>query len=219
MKGVNEKSMNTTHSYSKGEEIANAISHGVGVVFSISALTLLIVFAAMEGSVSTIVSFTVYGITMLLLYVSSTLLHAFPEGKVKNLFEIFDHSSIYLFIAGSYTPILVNVIGGSLGMWMLVLLWSIAAIGITFKVFFVKRFLYLSTLLYIAMGWVIVVAWQPLVTNFDDVGVILLIIGGLLYTVGALFYMFRWFPFHHMVWHLFVLAGTIVHFFAILLFV
>jgi hemolysin III len=208
----------TTHTYSKGEEIANAISHGVGIVFSISALTLLIVFASLEGSVASIISYTVYGVTMMLLYVSSTLLHAFPKGRVKNLFEIFDHSSIYLFIAGSYTPILVNVIGGKLGMSLLILLWSIAGIGILFKVFFVKRFLYTSTILYIAMGWLIVVAWKPLVMNFDDIGVILLIIGGLLYTIGALFYMFRWFPFHHMVWHLFVLAGTVVHFFAILLF-
>lgn len=210
--------MATTHTYSKGEEIANAITHGVGIVFSISALTLLIVFASLEGSVASIISFTVYGVTMLLLYVSSTLLHAFPEGRVKNLFEYFDHSSIYLFIAGSYTPILVNVIGGKLGLWLLAILWTIAGIGIVFKIYFVKRFLYTSTILYILMGWLIVVAWQPLVTNFDDIGVILLIIGGLLYTVGALFYMFRWFPFHHMVWHLFVLAGTIVHFFAILLF-
>jgi hemolysin III len=210
--------MTTTHTYSKGEEIANAISHGVGIIFSISALTLLIVFASLEGSVASIISYTVYGVTMMLLYVSSTLLHAFPEGRVKNIFEIFDHSSIYLFIAGSYTPILVNVIGGKLGMSLLAVLWSIAAIGILFKIFFVKRFLYTSTALYIVMGWLIVFAWQPLVTNFDDVGVILLIIGGLLYTVGAFFYMFRWFPFHHMVWHLFVLAGTIVHFFAILLF-
>ena len=210
--------MTTTHTYSKGEEIANAITHGIGIIFSISALTLLIVFAALEGSVASIVSYTVYGVTMLLLYVSSTLLHAFPEGKVKNLFEIFDHSSIYLFIAGSYTPILINVIGGKLGVYLLAILWSIAAIGILFKIFFVKRFLYASTMLYIIMGWLIVFAWQPLVTNFDDVGLILLIIGGLLYTIGALFYMFRWFPFHHMVWHLFVLAGTIVHFFAILLF-
>ncbi len=210
--------MATTHTYSKGEEIANAITHGVGVIFSISALTLLIVFAAIEGSVASIISFTVYGITMVLLYVSSTLLHAFPEGKVKNLFEIFDHSSIYLFIAGSYTPILVTVIGGQLGISLLILLWSIASIGILFKVFFVKRFLYTSTFLYIVMGWLIVFAWKPLITNFDDIGVILLIIGGSLYTIGAIFYMFRWFPFHHMVWHLFVLAGTVVHFLAILLF-
>lgn len=210
--------MAITHTYSKREEIANAISHSVGVVFSIAALPLLIVFASLEGSVASIVSFTIYGVTMVLLYVSSTLLHAFPEGRVKNLFEVFDHSSIYLFIAGSYTPILVNVIGGKLGMTLLAVLWTIAGAGILFKVFFVKRFVYVSTALYIAMGWLIVLAWQPLVTNFDDMGLLLLIIGGLLYTVGAIFYLFRWFPFHHMVWHLFVLAGTIVHFFAILLF-
>lgn len=210
--------MAVPHKYSKGEEIANAISHGVGIVFSICALTLLIVFAFKDGSTLSIISFTVYGLTMLLLYVSSTLLHSFPEGKLKNLFEIFDHASIYLFIAGSYTPILVNVIGGKLGLWLLILLWTIAGIGIVFKLFFVRRFLYASTFLYIIMGWLIVVAWEPLVTNFDEIGVVLLIIGGLLYTVGALFYMFRWFPFHHMVWHIFVLAGTVVHFLAILLF-
>ena len=210
--------MASTHSYSRVEEIANAISHGIGVVFSISALTLLLAFAFMDGSIVSIVSYSIYGVTMLLLYVSSTLLHSFPEGKVKNLFEIFDHSSIYLFIAGSYTPILLNVIQGRVGLMLLILLWSVATLGIIFKVFFVKRFLYTSTLLYIAMGWIVVFAWQPLITNFHDIGVVLLIIGGLLYTIGAVFYMFRLFRFHHMVWHLFVLAGTVVHFLAILLF-
>ncbi len=210
--------MASTHSYSRVEEIANAISHGIGVVFSISALTLLLAFAFMDGSIVSIVSYSIYGVTMLLLYVSSTLLHSFPEGKVKNLFEIFDHSSIYLFIAGSYTPILLNVIQGRVGLMLLILLWSVATLGMIFKVFFVKRFLYTSTLLYIAMGWIVVFAWQPLITNFHDIGVVLLIIGGLLYTIGAVFYMFRLFRFHHMVWHLFVLAGTVVHFLAILLF-
>lgn len=210
--------MATTHTYSKGEEIANAITHGVGVVFSISALTLLIVFASMEGSVTSIVSYTIYGITMLLLYVSSTLLHSLREGKVKNVLEILDHSSIYLFIAGTYTPILLNVIGGNVGLYLLITLWLIAGGGIVFKLFFVKRFLYTSTILYIVMGWIVVFAWQPLVTNFHDMGVLLLVVGGLLYTIGAIFYMFRWFPFHHMVWHIFVLAGTVVHFLAILLF-
>ncbi len=211
--------MANTHTFSRREEIANSITHGIGVLLSIAALVLLIVFASLEGTPWHVVSFTIYGVTMLLLYISSTLVHSFPEGKWKDLFEIFDHSSIYLFIAGSYTPIMFHVVKGALGWSLFGVVWGIAIAGVVFKAFFAKKFLFTSTLMYIIMGWIIVFAWKPLVMTLPTGGLHLLMIGGVLYTVGTIFYVWRSFPFHHAVWHLFVLAGTIVIFFAILLFV
>lgn len=208
--------MANTHTYTKREEIANAITHGIGVVLSIAALTLLIVFASLYGDTIHVVSFTLYGISMLLLYTSSTLVHSFPEGKVKDLFEIFDHSSIYIFIAGTYTPFVLIALPPSLGWTLFGIVWGIAIGGIVFKAFFTKKFLFASTLLYILMGWIIVFAWDPLVAVMPSLGLTLLVTGGILYTVGTIFYVWRGFVFHHMIWHLFVLAGSVAHFFAVL---
>lgn len=210
--------MADTHTFSRREEIANSVTHGIGIPLSIAGLVLLIIFASIKGSALHVVSFTIYGVTMLLLYICSTLLHSFPEGKAKNVFEVFDHSSIYLFIAGTYTPILFNVIKGPLGWSLFGIIWGIALAGVVFKSFFVKKYLFTSTLIYIIMGWMIVFAWKPLLNTFPTEGITLLIVGGALYTVGTIFYVWRSFPFHHAVWHLFVLAGTIVHFFSILLY-
>ncbi|WP_274366309.1 PAQR family membrane homeostasis protein TrhA [Paenibacillus thermotolerans] len=208
--------MANTHVYTKREEVANAITHGLGVVFSISALTLLVVFAALKGTVWSVVSYAIYGVTMVIMYTNSTLLHALPEGKVKDLFEIFDHSSIYLFIAGTYTPILLTALRGPLGWTLFGIVWGIAAGGVAFKAFFTKRFLFLSTFFYILMGWLIVFAWRPLQSLLAAECLQLLVAGGILYTVGSIFYVWRGFPFHHAVWHIFVLGGSIVHFLAIL---
>jgi len=211
--------MANTHTYSKKEEIANAITHGIGVLLSIAALVLLIVFASLKGSALHIVSYTIYGVSMLILYMSSTLLHSFNEGKVKDLFEIFDHSSIYLFIAGTYTPLMLIVVKGALGWTMFGIVWGLAVIGIVFKIFFVKRFLYLSTVFYILMGWMVVFTFKPILQNLPSKGIMLLVVGGILYTVGSVFYVWRKFPYHHAVWHLFVLGGSITHFFTILFYV
>jgi len=211
--------MANTHTYSKNEEIANAITHGIGVLLSIAALVLLIVYASLKGTALHVVSFTIYGSTMLLLYVASTLVHSFPAGKAKRVFEILDHSFIYVFIAGTYTPILFHIVQGSLGWVLFGIVWGLTAAGIVFKAFFADRFLFTSTILYILMGWCIVFAWKPLSTHLEPAGIKLLVIGGLLYTVGTIFYMWRSFPYHHAVWHLFVLAGSVIHFFAILLYV
>lgn len=211
--------MANTYTYSKKEEIANSITHGMGALLSVAALVLLTVFAVFKGDVMHVVSFSIYGSTMLLLYINSTLLHALPEGKVKNLFEMLDHASIYLFIAGTYTPIVLNVIQGALGWTLFGIVWGIALCGVLFKMFFVKRFLFTSTLLYILMGWIIVFAWKPLTAGLHDTGVDLLIYGGIAYTLGTVFYVWRAFPYHHAVWHLFVLLGSALHFFAILLYV
>jgi hemolysin III len=205
-----------THTFSKGEEIANSVTHGIGAILSIAALVILIIFSSMYGSVWHIVSFTLFGITMVVLYISSTLVHGLPKGKAKNLFEIFDHSSIYFFIAGSYTPFLFLAIKGWVGWTLFGIVWGLAIAGTIFKSFFVKKYLFTSTVLYVVMGWLIVFAWKPLVENLHPMGLALLIIGGILYTVGAFFYVWRGFKFHHAVWHVFVLAGTTVHFFSVL---
>lgn len=209
--------MANTHTFSKGEEVANSITHGIGVLLSILALVLLIVFSTVHGTVWHIVSFTIFGVTMLLMYTSSTLLHAFPEGsKVKDLFEIFDHSSIYFFIAGSYTPYMFVAVKGWLGWTIFGIVWGMAIGGTVFKSFFVKKFLFTSTALYVLMGWLIVFTWKPLSEHIQPIGLTYLMIGGLLYTVGSVFYMWRAFKYHHAVWHLFVIAGSIMHFLSVL---
>lgn len=210
------KDSSTTHVFSKGEEIANSITHGIGVLLSIAALVLLIVFSALYGDGWHLAGFTVFGVTMFMLYTSSTLVHSFPKGKVKDLFEIFDHASIYFFIAGTYTPFLLIAVKGALGWWLFGIVWGIALIGTIFKCFFVKRFVILSTVLYVVMGWLIVFAWGPLVDALPSAAFAFLVTGGLFYTVGAIFYVWRGFKYHHMIWHLFVLAGSIFHFFAVL---
>jgi hemolysin III len=211
--------MAVTHVFSKKEERANAIIHGIGALLSIVAIVLLAVFSSLEGTVLHVVSFLIYGVTMLLLYLSSTLVHSFPAGKTKDLFEIFDHSAIYLFIAGSYTPILFHVVQGRLGWVLFGIVWGLAVLGVVFKSFFAKRFVFTSTILYILMGWMIIFAWKPLMANLSGNGLLLLILGGALYTVGTVFYMWRSFAYHHAIWHLFVLAGSIVHFFVILFYI
>lgn len=210
--------MANTHTYPRREEIANAITHGIGAALSVAALVLLIVFSSLKGTAWHVVSFTIYGTTMLLLYLNSTLVHSLKDGKAKDFFEFLDHSSIYLFIAGTYTPFMLVAIRGPLGWSLFGIVWGIALFGCVFKAFFVKKFLFMSTVFYLAMGWLIVIAWKPLTAAIDPQGIRLLVWGGLLYTVGTIFYVWRAFPYHHAIWHLFVLAGTVLHFFTILLY-
>lgn len=201
-----------THVFSKREEIANAITHGLGVLLSVAVTSILLVFAVWKGTAVHIVSFAVFGGTMLVLYTASTLVHAFPQGRVKDLFEIMDHSAIYLFIAGTYTPIVLVVVGGALGWTLFGVVWGLAVFGVVFKVFFTKKFVVLSTLGYVAMGWLITFAFQDIMANMPPAGIQLLVAGGIIYTLGSIFYVWRSFPFHHAVWHLFVLAGSVLHF-------
>lgn len=210
--------MAQTHTFSKGEEIANAVTHGVGAILSIAALVILIVYSSLYSDAWHVVSFTVFGSTMLILYVSSTFVHGLPQGKAKDLFEIFDHSSIYFFIAGAYTPFTFIVIKGSLGWTLFGIVWGLAIGGTVFKSFFVKKYLFTSTLLYVVMGWLIVLGWHDISQTLHFGGLFLLILGGAFYTVGSIFYVWRGFKYHHMVWHLFVIAGTATHFFCVLLY-
>jgi hemolysin III len=216
LQGRNGRTLANTHTFTKKEEIANSITHGIGAVLSIAALVVLIVFSSLYGTAWHIVSFTLFGVTMVLLYFSSTLVHAFPKGRVKDFFEIMDHSSIYFFIAGTYTPFLFIAVKGWVGWTLFGVVWGLALCGTIFKVFFVKRFLMVSTIMYVIMGWLVMFAWDKIASNVDPTGTLLLVIGGVLYTVGAIFYVWRGFTYHHAVWHLFVLAGTISHFFSVL---
>ena len=201
------------------EEIFNAITHGVGVVFAVSALVLLIVFASLYGNARHIVSVTIYGTTLVLLYLASTLYHSFTKEKVKDVFKLLDHSAIFLLIAGTYTPFMLVTLHGVLGWALLSVVWVFAILGITLKVFFVGRFTVFSTLLYLLMGWLIVVAMKPLMAAIPASGLRLLVAGGILYTLGSFFYIRKSRPFNHGIWHLFVLAGSVCHFLSVLLYV
>ncbi|MBS4537274.1 hemolysin III family protein [Clostridium sp. D2Q-11] len=208
--------METKSRYSKSEEITNSILHGIGLGFAIAALTLLVVLASIYGEVWHVVSFAIYGSTLVILYLSSTLYHSFPEGSVKDIFQVFDHASIYLLIAGTYTPLTLIPLRGKLGWTMFGIVWGIAIIGIAFKIFFVKKFVILSTLLYIGMGWMIIIAIKPLINTVNSINIIFLVLGGLLYTIGTIFFINKRIKFNHAIWHIFVLGGSVCHFFTIL---
>ncbi|MFB4210859.1 hemolysin III family protein [Shouchella sp. JSM 1781072] len=208
--------MAETHIFTKREEVANAVTHGIGTLLSIAALTLLIVYSSLYGTAWHVVTFTIYGVSMLLLYVSSTMVHSFPPGKAKDVFEILDHAAIYVFIAGTYTPIALILIEGALGWTMFGIVWGLAIGGTIFKIFFVKKFLFISTLIYLAMGWLAMIAIVPIFNALSTTGLWYLVIGGLFYSIGTIFYMWRGFRYHHAVWHLFVIAGSVFHFFLIL---
>ena len=204
--------------YTLGEEIFHSISHGIGVGLSVAGLTLLLVLAVLYGDPAQIISFTIYGITLIVLYLASTLYHSFQDPRVKQVFKRIDHASIYLLIAGTYTPFLVVAIQGVWGWALLVIIWGLALLGISFKTFFIHRFKTLSVLTYILMGWLCVVALNEMIANIPAGGLIWLAAGGIFYTVGVVFYVMKNVPYTHAVWHLFVLAGSICQFFAVLLY-
>lgn len=205
--------------YSLREEIANAITHGIGAILSVVALVFLIVNATKFGNFWHIISFSVYGTTLVLLYLFSTLLHSFQQQKIKRVFEILDHTAIYLLIAGTYTPFLLVTLHGPLGWTLFGIVWGLALVGIVFKAFFVKRFIVLSTLFYLLMGWIIIFAIKPLYESLPFYGMFWLVLGGILYTLGTIFYIWRRIPYHHAIWHVFVLFGSASHFFAIMFYV
>ncbi|MBS4203201.1 PAQR family membrane homeostasis protein TrhA [Lederbergia citrea] len=205
--------------YNWKEELANAITHGIGFLLSIPALIILIVSAVKNGSALQIVSFTIFGVSMLLLYLCSTMLHSFKPSKVKNLFAILDHSAIYLLIAGTYTPLVLVALNGVLGWTLFGIVWGLAIAGIAFKFFLINRFRVLSTIFYLVMGWLVIIALKPLYINLSGAGFSLLLTGGLLYSVGAIFYIWRNLPYSHAIWHLFVIAGSACMYFCILFYV
>jgi len=201
---------------STGEEIANAITHGIGALLAVAALVVLIVMAAIHGSVWHIVSFSIFGATLVLLYFASTLYHSLTHAKAKRVFHKFDHISIYLLIAGTYTPFCLTALRGWIGWTVLGVVWSCAILGAVLKAISVGKRIKLSTVLYILMGWVILVAIQPLYKAMPFNGFLFLIAGGISYTIGTIFFIRNQVKYNHSVWHVFVLGGSVLHFFAVL---
>ena len=201
------------------EETINALTHGLGALLSLGGLVVLVAMAALHGDAWHIVSCSIYAFTLVLLFSSSTLYHSFRSQRVKHIFRVIDHASIYLLIAGTYTPFVLVNLRGKWGWSLFGVIWGLALAGIVFQVFFVSRFRLLQTLIYLAMGWLVVVAVKPLITYVPRPGLLWLLAGGLFYTVGALFYLWKKLPYHHAVWHLFVLGGSVCHYFAVLFYV
>ncbi len=201
--------------YSLREEIVNHITHAIGAVLSLVGLILLVLRAAKYGDVWHVVSFSIYGSSLLILYTISAMYHSKQKLHIKKKFRILDHVSIYLLIAGSYTPFLLVSLRGAWGWSLFGIVWGLALLGIIFKVFFIGRFEVLATIGYVLMGWLVVVAFKEIVLHVPKGGITLLIAGGLTYTLGVVFYAIKKIPYNHAIWHLFVLGGSAFHFFAI----
>ena len=203
----------------KGEVIANVATHAVGSLLAVAGLVLLVVFSSCHGTVRHIVSCSIYGATLWLMFLMSTVYHSLPDGAAKKTLRIFDHCAIYLVIAGTYTPFTLAVLPPECGWSIFGVIWGLAIMGIVQKIFFINRWPLLSTILYIMMGWIIVIAAKPMFAHLPMGGIIFLVAGGVAYTLGALFYVFDDKPYLHAVWHLFVLIGAICQYFSIFFFV
>jgi hemolysin III len=202
--------------FNKREEIANAITHGIGACLAIAALVLLIVFSAIYGNVWHVISFSIYGATLVLLYLASTLYHSLTHQKAKQVFRKFDHISIFLLIAGTYTPFCLAALNGWIGWTLLGIVWSCAILGTVIKSIHIGKLEMLSTVMYVLMGWVAVIAIKPLYNSMTAVGFTMLIAGGVFYTLGTLFFIKDKIRYFHSIWHLFVLAGSVFHFFSVM---
>lgn len=205
-----------TKRYSLGEEIANGVTHGVGWMASVCGLAVLVTSAAITGGALRVASCTVFGATLVLLYAASTLYHALPFERAKHVFRILDHSAIFLLIAGTYTPLSLVAIGGAWGWSLFGTVWLLAAIGVLLNTIAHGRWRWLSIVLYVTMGWLVVIAIRPLLEAVSTGELILVICGGVAYTVGLAFYGWRRLPYGHAVWHLFVVAGSVLHYLAVL---
>ncbi len=212
------KKMIVRKHFTTGEEIANSITHGVGVLLGIAILILTTIYGVRNRDALYIVSMMIYSISTIILYTNSMFYHAL-SGKAKNVFERLDHSSIYILIAGSYTPLCLIAIGGIKGIIICIIQWVLAIVGITFKAIWIERFVKIHVLLYLIMGWMIIFDISSIFRVISPVGLYLLLAGGLAYSIGVLFYVFSWFKFHHFIWHLFVLAGSILIFLSIYLYI
>lgn len=205
--------------YTPGEEIANSIIHGVGLVLAIAGLGVLTAFASLYGDTWHIVSCSIFGASLILLYTTSTLYHSIPLPRIKPLLRTLDHAAIFILIAGTYTPFLLVSLRGPWGWTLFALIWGMALIGVALRIGPGRHSRWLSLGLYLGMGWAIVVAVKPLLNSVAPGGLMLLLAGGLAYTVGVVFYVWHRLPYHHAIWHGFVLTGSTLHYFAILLYV
>lgn len=200
------------------QEKANTVTHGIGTILSIVGLTILLFLAITKGNIWQIISFSIYGTSLILLYLSSTIYHGLPDTNIKRIFQKFDHSAIYLLIAGSYTPITLICLRGSWGWTLFGLVWGIALIGILMKAFFFQKTQVISVILYVVMGLLILMAIKPLLMAVPINMFLWIIVGGLFYLIGMFFFLAPKIRYHHVIWHIFVLGGSISHFLAVLLY-
>lgn len=198
------------------EEIANAVTHGIGALASAAAGAVLVTLATLHGTRMQMVSALVFGSSLLLLYTASTLYHAIPSMTVKRRLKVFDHCAIYLLIAGTYTPFALIGLRGPVGWWLFGIVWGLAAVGVTFKLFFTGRFKLFSTLVYIGMGWMAIFAIKPMMSSIPLPSLMWLLAGGVAYTAGTVFYHNERLRYSHAVWHLFVLMGSACHYIAVI---
>jgi hemolysin III len=203
----------------RGEELANRVTHGIGTALSAGGLVILVIFAGRHGDAWQVVSSAVFGSTLVLLYTASTLYHSFRNPRTKAVLQKFDHAGIFLLIAGTYTPFVLVTLRGPWGWSLFGVIWGMALVGVFLKFWWAGRFNLASTLIYLAMGWLVIVAEKPLIAALPRGGLWLLLAGGLCYTGGAAFYLWHRLPFHHAIWHLCVLGGSACHWAAIFLFV
>lgn len=211
--------MNSLPRYTLGEEIANSVTHGIGIVLSIAGLVVLAVFSTLHGSVWHITASVIFGAALILCFTTSTLYHAIPLDRVRHTLRALDHSAIFLLIAGTYTPFMLISLGGWLGWTMFSVIWALAVVGIAARLLLRGRRHGLIVAFYLAMGWATVFAIGPLMRSLGNGGGGLFVAGGLAYTIGVIFYAFRRLPYGHAIWHLFVLAGSAFHFFTVLFYV
>ncbi len=205
--------------YSIGEEIAHSITHGVGALLSIGGLVVLVTLSATYGDEWHVVSSSIYGFTLILLYSSSTLYHAITKPDIKVVLQKIDHAVIFMLIAGTYTPFTLISLRGAWGWSLFALVWSIAVAGMAMELLVKNRRKWISISLYLGLGWVIVIATKPLMASVETGGLVLLLLGGLAYSFGVIFYAWKRLAYHHAIWHVFVMAGSALHFFAIMFYV
>ncbi|GGY13927.1 hemolysin [Rhodanobacter panaciterrae] len=208
-----------TPRYSFGDELASSVIHGIGIVLSIAGLATLVAFAALHGNALTVVACAVFGSSLVLLYTASTLYHSISVAAAKPALRALDHIAIYVLIAGTYTPFTLIALPGAWGWSLFVAVWTLALIGSALELGLFKRYHKLAVLLYVGMGWIGMIAFKPLSEHLQTGGMLLLIGGGVAYTLGVPFYLWRRLPYHHALWHVFVLAGSVLHFLAVLLYV
>ena len=207
---------NLKNRYTLGEEIFNSISHGAGTLLAIGGTAVLIVLSAIYSTPWAVVSSAIYGASLIILYTMSTLYHAITNNTAKKFFRIMDHNTIFVLIAGTYTPITLAIMGGALGWVLFGIVWGAAAVGIVFNSIDLEKFSKPSIVCYVLMGWVVIFAIKPLIEATSAVFLIFLLLGGIFYTLGIIFYAIKKIKYFHSVWHLFTVAGSVFHYFAIL---
>jgi hemolysin III len=205
--------------YAFGDELASCVIHGIGILLSIAGLATLVAFASRYGDVRAVVACAVFGSTLILCYTASTLYHSIPGAPAKRVLRTFDHIAIFLLIAGTYTPFTLIALPGAWGWSLFGTIWALALTGSALELGLLKRYRRLAVLMYVGMGWVGLIAFKPLSEHLQSGGMALLIAGGVAYTLGVPFYLWRKLPYHHSVWHFFVLAGSVLHYLAVLLYV